>query len=265
MKYKEYQDTVRHYLNKNGFVQGYISQQERTARFICREVITRFPTPYELSLEKGIGCGNFYQLFAKIPLDNCPSYGVCIGSFTNDQTIRKQTIGFRLNEIDKYGDEEFTRAVRMVAMDFLHKKLEGDLKAHAEKEAMADAAHEEVEKTANTHAEISISLMSPDDIRAVMGDFAKDRERRAMQKLLEEQMVHDAPKEPVRMHPVGDSMFCLTSGRCHKKSWINFKKEQEWTVSYLEGDAWTVERDGVVLHMATFDIMQHFGQVKAPA
>lgn len=266
MKYIEFQNAVQQYLNRHGHIEGYIRQQERMARFACNDVIEKFPMPYKLSLVNSSGCGIFYELHASIPLETTGSqYDAVIGRFTNNGTIRKQAVRLYLNGIDKYGDEEFTRAVRMVAMDFLHENVTGLLADYKRKSSEADMVHEKVNQSALIHGEISLSLMSPEEYKELLRAPAADMEQRKAREILEKEFVRNTPKGPVTVRPVGDWMFGLTSMSCSRKSWVKFTENQEWTVEHFENDIWSAERDGILLFLSTNDIISVFGQDLKPA
>lgn len=266
MKYIEFQNAVQQYLNRHGHIEGYIRQQERMARFVCNDVIEKFPMPYKLSLVNSSGCGIFYELHASIPLETTGSqYDAVIGRFTNNGTIRKQAVRLYLNGIDKYGDEEFTRAVRMVAMDFLHENVTGLLADYERKSSEADMVHEKVNQSALIHGEISLSLMSPEEYKELLRAPAADMEQRKAREILEKEFVRNTPKGPVTVRPVGDWMFGLTSMSCSRKSWVKLTKDQEWTIEYFSGDIWSAKKDGLLLYMSTGDIIQFFGQDLKPA
>ena len=268
MKYIEFQTRVQEYLNKRGCIHGYISQQKSMATLFCIGVLKQCDAPLELFMEKATGCGFFYELYARIPLGDNPSgddhYDANIGRFTGDQTTRKQVVKFQLYGVEKYGDEEFTHAVHMVAMDTLRKRLKIKSRLYEEKSSEADSIHEELNKIAFLHAAISLSTMPQEELDILMKDFSADKVQRAAQEIMEEKMVRNAPKEPITVHPAVDAEFFLTSGRCSRKSWIRFATEQEWTVSHFSGDTWVVERDEIRLFMSTFDIISYFGQTLEP-
>ena len=266
MKYIEFQNAVQQYLNRHGYVEGYISQQERMARFACNDVIEKYPMQYKLSLVRSSGCGIFYDLHASIPLETTgPQYDVVIGRFTNNGTIRKQAVRLYLYGAEKYGEEEFTRAVRMVAMDSLHEDFTRLMADYKRKSSEADIMHEKVNQSVLIHGEISLSLMSPEEYKELLRAPATDMEQRKAKEILEKEFVRNAPKGPVTVRPVGDWMFGLASMSCNRKSWVKFTKDQEWTIEHFSGDAWSAKKDGLLLYMSTGDIIQFFGQDLKPA
>lgn len=213
MTYDEFQNTI----------QQYLESKKQSGQKIGSETVARFQAPYKLSLVRSVGRKWVYhELHAEIQLENFV-YDAAIGTITD----KGREVQARLYGIKKYGGEEFTRAVRMVAIDSLHKKLRKKTEIYKEKRSEADSIHEELNKTAFSRAELSLSLMSQEEIDMLMKEFSTDEERRAAQKVIEEQMIRNAPKEPVIVHPSADAEFGLTSGRCSRKSWIRFTKDQE--------------------------------------
>ena len=120
MTYKELHEKMQSYMQTNGIIKGYRSQQENMARRPCHDVIEKSDYSDVLSIKDSSGAGIFYDIYAKVD----ENYSVFVGCFENRGGIDRQSIKVSFLDLDKYGNLDALLAFKRIASKQITKRLD---------------------------------------------------------------------------------------------------------------------------------------------
>ena len=129
MTYKELHQENLEYMRLNGWVHGYISDQERQAYMPCNMAVIKYSEIVPFLLKTTSAADRFYDLYSTVAAQD-----IIFGSFCNDGTIKRQPITVRFLKLEEYGDLDARAAFLMIAKDTVQKRLEASIELLTKKE-----------------------------------------------------------------------------------------------------------------------------------